>query len=234
MQRRTFLSLVGAATLGLSSSPLILDAQAKQIKPIRKLPLSAMKRVAWTIDDGTSPESLAAYLRLASDHDLRLTFFVYSRMGSWLNCKKELKPLVSRGQIQLANHTARHPYLTRLSVAEIQNELKTAHNFLEKEFGVDARPYYRPPYGSLNQKVINAAAEVGYDKPVLWTRTLDDARKKPSLARIVSLTKSGFDDGSIVLSHANGLLVTKAFPEIMKVIKRQKLMLVTLADVFDA
>lgn len=233
MQRRTFLGLVGAATLGLGASPLTQQAQAKQISAIRKLPSSAIKRVAWTIDDGTSPDSLAAYLRLASDHDLRLTFFVYSRMGSWTQCKKELKPMVASGQIQLANHTARHPYLTRLSVAEIQKELKTAHNFLDKEFGVDARPFYRPPYGSLNQKVIQAAAEIGYDKPVLWTRTLDDARLKPSLGRIVNLTKSGFTDESIVLSHANGMLVTKAFPEIMREIKLKNLKLVTLNEVFS-
>jgi len=232
MKRRTFLGLISSAALSLNSSPTASAAQSYPAGVIRKLPLARAKRVAWTIDDGTSPESLAAYIRLAAEHQLRLTFFVYSRMGSWLKCKRELKPMVASGQIQLANHTARHPYLTTLSPAAIQRELLTAHSFIEDEFAVDARPYFRPPYGSLNQKVIDAAAEIGYGKPILWTRTLGDAEKKPSISRISQLSKSGFFDQSIVLSHANGMLVTRAFPQILSEIKTKQLSLVTLQDVF--
>jgi peptidoglycan/xylan/chitin deacetylase (PgdA/CDA1 family) len=153
-------------------------------------------------------------------------------MDSWTECKSELKPLVARGQIQLANHTSSHPYLTQLSAAQIQKELMRAHNFIEKEYEVDARPYFRPPYGSISRRVIEAAAEVGYTKPVLWTKTLGDANKNSSLERISQLADSGFEGQAIVLSHANGMLVTRAFPHIMKQIESKDLKLLTVADVF--
>lgn len=232
MDRRTFLGLLGASAVG-GTLPSFLTpaADASTVRSIRELPESENKQAAWTVDDGTSPESVKRYIRLVADNDLRLTFFIYSAMGSWLKNKSELQPLVDSGQIQLANHTMHHPALAGLSVKNIQRELMGAHNFIEKHFGVDVRPYYRPPYGSINQKVINAAAEIGYTKPMLWSGSLGDASDIRA-PRILQLARSSFYDGSIVLAHANNLTSSRVFPDILKMITSKELNLVTLADAF--
>lgn len=233
MDRRTFLGTVGAATLGLTfPSPLITSANARSVRIIRDLPPWGVKRTAWTVDDGTSPEAVRRYIRLVAENDLRLTFFIYSAMGSWLANKKELKPLVESGEIQLANHTAHHPALAGLSTRAVQRELMGAHNFIEKHFGVDARPYYRPPYGSINKRVINAAADIGYTMPMLWSGSLGDASNIRA-GRLLTLAKSSFYDGSIVLAHANNLTAPSIFPKLLKVINEKELNLVTLSDAFD-
>jgi peptidoglycan/xylan/chitin deacetylase (PgdA/CDA1 family) len=233
MDRRTFLKLSGGSAITLTLPAIFPSAaNAEKINTIRELPTSDIKRVAWTVDDGTSPEAVKRYIRLVSDNDLRLTFFMYTAMGSWMVNRKELQPLVDSGQIQLANHTMHHPALATLNTKAIQRELMGAHNYIEKHFGVDVRPYYRPPYGSINQKVINAAAEIGYTKPMLWSGSLGDASNIRA-PRILQLARSSFYDGSIVLAHANNLTSSKVFPEIMKVINRKELTLVTLADAFD-
>ena len=230
MDRRTFLGLLGASAVGATLPSIITPvASASMVRSIRELPQSEIKQVAWTVDDGTSPESVKRYIRLVADNDLRLTFFIYSAMGSWLKNKSELQPLVDSGQIQLANHTMHHPALAGLSVKNIQRELMGAHNFIEKHFGVDVRPYYRPPYGSINQKVINAAAEIGYTKPMLWSGSLGDASNIRA-TRILQLARSSFYDGSIVLAHANNLTSSRVFPDILKMITSKELNLVTLAD----
>ena len=232
MDRRTFLGLLGASAVGATLPSIITPvASASMVRSIRELPQSEIKQVAWTVDDGTSPESVKRYIRLVADNNLRLTFFIYSAMGSWLKNKSELQPLVDSGQIQLANHTMHHPALAGLSVKNIQRELMGAHNFIEKNFGVDVRPYYRPPYGSINQKVINAAAEIGYTKPMLWSGSLGDASNIRA-TRILQLARSSFYDGSIVLAHANNLTSSRVFPDILKMITSKELNLVTLADAF--
>ncbi len=232
MDRRTFLGLLGASAVGATLPSIVTPAaNASMVRSIRQLPQSEIKQVAWTVDDGTSPESVKRYIRLVADNNLRLTFFIYSAMGSWLQNKSELQPLVDSGQIQLANHTMHHPALAGLSVKNIQRELMGAHNFIEKHFGVDVRPYYRPPYGSINQKVINAAAEIGYTKPMLWSGSLGDASNIRA-TRILQLARSSFYDGSIVLAHANNLTSSKVFPEILKMINAKELNLVTLTDAF--
>lgn len=233
MNRRTFLGTVSGATIGLAiPSSLTAPAHAGSVRIIRELPSWGEKRTAWTVDDGTSPEAVRRYIRLVAENDLRLTFFIYSAMGSWLANKRELQPLVDSGQIQLANHTAHHPALAGLSTKEIQKELKGAHNFIENHFGVDARPFYRPPYGSINKKVVNAAADIGYTMPMLWSGSLGDASNIRS-GRLLALAKSSFYDGSIVMAHANNLTAPSIFPRLLKVINGKELQLVTLAEAFD-
>lgn len=233
MDRRTFLSTLGTAAVGLTL-PLSFGgaADAAGVRIIRELPSWGVKRTAWTVDDGTSPEAVKRYIRLVAENDLRLTFFIYSAMGSWLANKKELQPLVDSGQIQLANHTAHHPALAGLSTKEVQKELMGAHNFIEKHFGVDARPYYRPPYGSINKRVVNAAADIGYTMPMLWSGSLGDASNIRS-GRLLTLARSSFYDGSIVLAHANNLTAPKIFPSLIKIVNAKELNLVTLSDAFD-
>jgi peptidoglycan/xylan/chitin deacetylase (PgdA/CDA1 family) len=233
MNRRDFLTTVGSGAMGFALSPLFANsAHATHSQIIRELPESEEKRMAWTVDDGTSIESVKRYIRLVAENEIRLTFFVYSAMGSWLANKSELKPLVESGQIQLANHTAHHPALATLPTKKIQKELMLAHNFIEKNFGVDSKPYFRPPYGSINSKVVEAAADIGYTKPILWSGSFGDASNIRS-SKILALAKASFYDRSIVLAHANNLTSSKVFPNLLRIIENKNLTLVTLKDALD-
>jgi peptidoglycan/xylan/chitin deacetylase (PgdA/CDA1 family) len=234
MDRRSFLTLLGSGAVSATLSNFAPStAYGSSTRIIRELPKSDVKQLAWTVDDGTSIESVKRYIRLVAENDLRITFFVYSAMGSWLANKKELQPLVDNGQIQLANHSAHHPALTTLSTKGIQKELKGAHNFIERNFGVDARPFYRPPYGSINAKVVEAAADIGYTKPMLWSGSLGDASNIRA-SRILTLAKESFYDRSIVLAHANNLTSAQVFKPMLKLISDRELNLVTLNDVYGA
>lgn len=224
---------MGTSALSVALPSVVATrADAANVRAISELPAWGEKRTAWTVDDGTSPEAVKRYIRLVAENNLRLTFFVYSAMGSWLQNKKELLSLVESGQIQMANHTAHHPFLPGLSTKEIKRELMGAHNFMEKHFGVDARPFYRPPYGGISKRVIGAAAEIGYTKPMLWSGSLGDA-SNISAPRIVTLARRCFYDGSIVLAHANNLTSSRVFPKMLKIIETKGLNLVTLTDAFS-
>lgn len=234
MNRREFLAHAGKGAVALCCSQILpAPAFASQSQIIRELPSSETKRVAWTVDDGTSTEAVRRYTRLVAENDLRLTFFIYSSMASWIANKNEISPLVQTGQIQLANHTMHHPALASLSSSEIKKELMGAHNFIEKNFGVDVRPYFRPPYGSISQKVVEAAAEIGYTRPMLWSGSLGDASNIRA-ARVLVHARESFHDRSIVLAHANNLTSSKVFPSILKLINSRELQLVTLQEALDS
>ena len=129
---------------------------------LSSLPDVAGNRVAITLDDGVSSEVVRAYTKLARDTGMRLTYFVNGRYQSWTENRDLMLPLVESGQIQLGNHTWSHPDLAKLSKDEIVDQLERNHKFLQSTFGVDSRPYYRPPYGSHNAIVDRIAAELGY------------------------------------------------------------------------
>ena len=152
-------------------------------------------------------------------------------MSPWKSQAKLLRPLVESGQIQMANHSHTHRNLATLSSAEIKRDLMNCQNFIEKYYGVDARPYYRAPYGAFNKKVIEAAEDIGYTAPVSWSHSLVDMpTQKPR--RLRHHAREGFIDRKIVLSHANSLVVPKNFDALLKVINDRGLSLVTLNDVF--
>ena len=236
MERRDFLKVMGAsiATVATSSLPLsfLETANAASVNSIIRLPESDTARFAWTVDDGCSHEAVKSYINFVAENDLRLTFFVYGAVAPWQTNSKLLKTFVESGQIQLANHTMHHPLLTKLTAKQVQKELMDCHNFMERRFGIDAKPYYRPPYGGINAQVIDAAAEIGYTKPMLWSGTLADSGKVGS-AKFMNLAKQGIRDRGIVLGHANNMVAPNHFDRLLDIVNSRGLSTVTLTDAFD-
>ena len=222
------------ATVATSSIPLsILDsANAASVNAIVRLPESETARFAWTVDDGCSHDAVKSYINFVADNDLRLTFFVYAAVSPWQTNAKLLKPFVESGQIQLANHTMHHPLLTKLTAKQVQKELMDCHNFMERHYGIDAKPYFRPPYGGVNADVINAAAEIGYTKPMLWSGTLADSGKVGS-AKFMNLANQGIRDRGIVLGHANNMVAPNHFDRLLEIVNSRGLTTVTLTDAFE-
>ena len=231
MDRRDFLKVATAslASIILQESAPQTAHSARAANTIYNLPKNDTPQMAWTVDDGCSEESLGRYTKLAIEYDLRFTFFVYSAVSPWKSQAKLLKPLVESGQIQLANHSHTHRDLTTLSAAEVKKDLSKCHDFIEKTYGVDARPYFRAPFGALNSTVIKAAADIGYSQPVAWSGSLIDMPSQ-STRRLLYHAENSFLDRSIVLSHSNNLLVPKNFDALMKIVKARELSLVTLND----
>lgn len=233
MERRDFFKAASAslASVVLSQTFPEFASAANTISPIVNLPKSDVPRMAWTVDDGCSNDSVQRYIEFAIENDLRLTFFVYSAMAPWKNHLKLLKPLVDSGQIQLANHSHTHPDLTLLSSAQVQDELMKCHRFIERNYGVDARPYYRAPYGAINRSVIQAAADVGYTKPMSWSGTLADAGKIKA-GSFMYRASVDMQDRGILLGHANNMVASQHFDQLLKIVNNRSLSLVTLKDAF--
>jgi peptidoglycan/xylan/chitin deacetylase (PgdA/CDA1 family) len=187
--------------------------------------------MALTVDDGASSEVIGAYTELCRRTGMRLTFFVTRKYPGWTENATALRPLVENGQIQLGNHTVSHPDLTKLSEGDIQAELSGCGSFIHDTFGVDAAPYYRPPYGYLDGRVRAAASAVGYTQPVLWYGSLSDSGLITE-AQVVDFAQKWFLAQHIVIGHANFPPVTHVFDQLLQLIRDRQLQPVTLDDVF--
>lgn len=187
--------------------------------------------LALTVDDGVNSEVVRAYTQFAKDTGIRLTYFVNGTYSSWTDNADLLRPLVESGQVQLGNHTWSHPDLTKLSKPQIADELGRNDTFLKNTYGVDATPYFRPPYGSHDDNVDAVAADLGYDVATLWSGSLADS----SLITedyIVKMAEVYFTAQSIVIGHLNHLPVTHVYPQLVDLIRARNLRTVTLNDVF--
>ncbi|SMG41389.1 polysaccharide deacetylase family protein [Agreia pratensis] len=187
--------------------------------------------LAWTVDDGSNSEVIRLYAEFAKSTGTRLTFFLNGSYSGWTDNADLLRPLVQSGQIQLGNHTWSHADLTSLSDAAAIAELQRNHDFIVGTYGVDPRPYYRPPYGFRSARTDQLAASIGYTTPVLWYGTLSDSGLITE-QQVTDFAAQWFLPEHIVIGHLNFLPVTNVFPALSDLIAARGLATVTLDDVF--
>ncbi|MEE6177635.1 polysaccharide deacetylase family protein [Mycobacterium sp. 050134] len=252
LARRRFLLALAAVFAGVSScaaggppAPVargdVLGSAPGPINPGSRVALpggAVLKRLpgnggllAWTVDDGANSDVVRLYTQFAKDSGVRLTYFVTGDYRSWTEHAALLRPLVDSGQIQLANHTWTHPDLTRLTPSQVADELRRTDGFLRNTYGVDATPYFRPPYGHHNAAVDAVAADLGYQHPTLWSGDLHDSALL-SEDQIVALANQSFIAQNIVIGHLNHPPITHVYGQLREIIRARGLRTVTLDDVF--
>jgi peptidoglycan-N-acetylglucosamine deacetylase len=187
--------------------------------------------LALTLDDGVNSDVVRLYTQFAKDTGVRLTYFVNGVYRSWTENRDLLRPLVESGQIQLGNHTWSHPDLATLPKGKVADQLRHNQQFLLRNYGVDARPYYRPPYGSHNPVVDAVATGLGYSVPTMWSGSLED-QNIIGEDEIVKMANKYFNPQAIVIGHLNHLPVTHVYGQLVDVIRSRDLRTVTLDDVF--
>lgn len=195
------------------------------------LPVADGNVMAWTVDDGTNSDVVAAYAQIAKVSGIRLTFFLNGKFPSWTDNAPALRPLVESGQVQLGNHTFDHLALTTLSDAGIVDQLQRNATFIRNTYGVDAAPFYRPPYGYTNAHTQAVAASIGYRAPVMWYGSLSDSGPiTPD--QVVQFARQWFLPHHIVIGHANFPPVTTVYSQLLAILRQRGLRTVTLNDVF--
>lgn len=249
MDRRGFLAgLAASVAAGLSgcgaaprsartvSGPLLGPPQGIVRAPVPQGTLTMLpghrRLVALTVDDGTDADVLKAYITLAQRTGLRLTFFANGSTPSWTEHAPLLRPLVDRGQAIICNHTWSHHDLTLLSDYQIADEIQRNENFLTNLYGVNGRPFLRPPYGNHSARVDQMVAALGYPSVTMWWGSMGDSTSIPS-RQILANAQHWLRPERLVIGHANHAGVLSVMDRIVDIIRERKLQPVHLADVFD-
>jgi peptidoglycan/xylan/chitin deacetylase (PgdA/CDA1 family) len=116
----------------------------------------------------------------------------------------------------------------------IRKELIDSAAILTQYSGQQPVPYWRPPYGAVNQAVRDAAASVGYTKTFLWDVDTIDwkpiADGGPTAQQIATKVVSNARDGSIVLMHLGGYETLDALKVMIPALRDRGFLLTSLSD----
>jgi peptidoglycan/xylan/chitin deacetylase (PgdA/CDA1 family) len=154
------------------------------------------KWVALTFDDGPHPEYTPQFMELLKSKNVRATFFL---LGPMVKNRPELaKQLVDSG-FEVANHSWKHPTLSKLSPDAIREELQKTTDIITEATGAKVE-LLRPPYGSANKKVQDICDELGL-RIITWNIDTDDWRKETTADKMTSTVMTNLRDGSIILMH---------------------------------
>lgn len=136
--------------------------------------------------------------------------------------------------MEIANHTASHPYLTNLSGNEIRNEYDTCAQKLKSIIGAEPSPLLRLPYLASNSTVQSAL----YDAPLITcsvdTQDWNGASSDQIISTIKSAMNNGTLDNSIVLCHETYDSTAAAMEYLCPYLKSQGWQIVTISEMFEA
>jgi polysaccharide deacetylase family sporulation protein PdaB len=219
-------ALIFTAVFAIVSTSIFCVKRAEKIKTTgagrsltRSLPIYSVgtdeKKIAISFDCAWGVDFTDKLLDAMAKNDIRCTFFA---VQFWVEkYPSYVKKIIDAGH-EIGTHSRTHPYMSTLTKTQIQDELTTSSQAIEKLTGQKVT-LFRPPYGDYNNTLIDTCAEMGL-YPIQWdVDSLD--WKNLSGTEIALRIINGVKNGSIILCHNNGLHTAEALPMIFSTLKNK-------------
>jgi peptidoglycan/xylan/chitin deacetylase (PgdA/CDA1 family) len=191
--------------------------------------------VALTFDFGGRIGDAASILRWLTANGVPATIFSTGVTASGTPAGHRVMALAGQHPelFVVGNHSYDHPNFIRLTAAQIASELNRAERRIVKLSGRTTKPWFRPPYGRWNARVLTDVGAAGWSRTVLWDVATDDyvppSRGGPTPDQMVQEVLGQAQNGSIVIMHLGGYPTRDALPAIVAGLRAEGLTPVTLA-----
>ncbi len=133
---------------------------------------AACNTVALTFDAGADRGYAELILDILRENQVTASF---GMTGQWAADNEDLVRRMAEEGHQLINHTWSHRSFTGFSAPPGLNavqrriELERTEELIQGLTGKSTRPYFRPPYGDLNDGALRDVSDAGYDYTIMWT-----------------------------------------------------------------
>ncbi len=186
------------------------------------------KKVAISFDCAWGVEHTDALLDVMAKNGVRCTFFA---VQFWVEKYPEyVEKIVSAGH-EIGTHSRTHPYMSKLSKAQIEEELTSSAQAIERLTGKKVT-LFRPPYGDYDNLLISTCQELNL-YPIQWdVDSLD--WKNLSATEIAMRIVNGTKNGSIILCHNNGLHTAESLPLVFSTLKNRGYEFVPISELIYA
>jgi peptidoglycan/xylan/chitin deacetylase (PgdA/CDA1 family) len=174
------------------------------------------------------------------DHDVHASIFMTGAMADNPNTDAGRRVLgivdAHPSLLTLGNHSYTHRDFRTLAASEIRDELQRTDAAIAPHCSQDPRPFFRPPNGGSDAKVLAAVGATGYRYTVTWDidtidwRPIKNDPPGPTADQIVAKVLDRAQGGSIVLMHLGGYETFEALPRIVSGLRDAGFHLVTLNE----
>ena len=144
----------------------------------RALPIYSVgrdvKKISISFDCAWGVEHTDKLLGIMKLNNIRCTFFA---VQFWVERYPEyVRKIIDAGH-EIGTHSRTHPYMSTLSKTQIQDELTTSSQAIEK-LTKQKVTLFRPPYGDYDNTLIDTCAEMGL-YPIQWDVDSLDCKNLP-------------------------------------------------------
>ncbi len=189
-------------------------------KTPRKLPIYSVeteeKTVALSFDASWGADKTLDILDTLTRYDIQANYFVVS---FWAEKYPDvLKKLSESGRVEIGTHSNTHPHMSKLSKNQIELELRSSMEIIEKTTGKKV-DLFRPPFGDYNDTLLSEAEKLGL-YTIQWDVDSLDWKELSATAMAERVLKC-VKNGSIVLMHNDGKNTVQALPLIIEGLKNK-------------
>ena len=189
--------------------------------------------VVLTFDAGSDAGSTAQILDLLRERGMTANFGL---TGCWVEAFPSLAARIVAEGHGVINHTQDHLSFTGVSTGdeplttdEREAQVRQAEEVI-RSAGADPRPWFRPPYGDLDDQALVDVGRLGYGYTVLWSV---DSLGWKGLAptEVADRIIGGLEPGAIILMHVGSASTDiGALPAILDAVSARGLGPTALAD----
>lgn len=168
-----------------------------------------------TFDDGPEPAFTPLALAALEKYRSQAAWFI---LGKQAELNPGLLKDIDQAGHDIGVHSYNHVSLTGLPFLQIIQQLERTKTLIENATG-RFWPYFRPPNGAYNTKVLEAAASSGFQWNVMWSVDPRDYRSSPQ--QIVNHILMSLQPGAIIILHEVTPSTTQALPILLQEISKR-------------
>ncbi|MCL1990800.1 MAG: polysaccharide deacetylase family protein [Defluviitaleaceae bacterium] len=181
--------------------------------------------IALTFDDG--PGIHTDQIREVFErHDGLATFFVIGRL---VESGRDVMERLSDSGFEIVGHSWDHSDLSWLSASQIEDQLVSTHAAIEAVIG-PAPMMYRPPFGAINQTVVDVSRDLGFSL-IHWSIDPEDWRTRNAYSTYQHIMNTAYD-GAIVVLHDIHFETVQAMELVVPALVERGFQLVTVSELF--
>lgn len=178
------------------------------------------KVVYLTFDAGYENGNIAKVLDSLKEENVKAAFFILDLL--LLKDLELVNRMINEGHT-VANHTAKHRDVSRISSKEeLQEELSALETLFKEKTGKDMPKYFRPPEGKFSLQSMKYANELGY-KTIFWSFAYADwdnnAQMSPATAKAKIM--DNIHNGAVLLLHPTSETNALILADVIRQLKGQ-------------
>lgn len=183
-------------------------------------------KVALTFDAASWPALQPAILDTLRGAGVRCTIFL---TGDFVAAYPETVVQMVRDGHEIGNHGNTHADMPSLSSEEMVTELEDFDTKVIALTGKSTRPWFRPPSGSYNDRVVEVAAQRGY-YTIYWTADSADWKNDVDAATVRQRLIRFATPGSILVAHLTSPQTAEVLPDVLDVLKGRGVEFATISE----
>lgn len=186
------------------------------------------RQITFTFDGGEGNQSAEGILATLAKHRVRGTFFL---TGRWIARNQELAARIKAAGHEIYNHSMNHPHFTTLTDDDIRAQLRRMDAVAEGVTGSTTRPYFRPPYGDYDERVVDLAAREGYHT-VMWSADAGDWMESEGYTadQVRTRIMNASEPGAIILMHIGDTITGAILDDVFTTLEGQGYELTSLSE----